>query len=240
MAATLTDNAPTTLELGSRESQRVLEQACRAGARATIVPQTGHQPTLLGTLATLTAESLWLDMDRTSPASDAARQSACCDVTLGFRESRYLFATNVVSTVQAEGESRLEVARPDTVCLLQRRRFWRARLAESTGVRLRRVADGDDGVNGPAWDCRASMLNVSPDGLACLVTRRDADATVVGQRLHVEFALSAVQGSFVMNARLKAKTPAGTDGAIVLGLQLEPAAGSEQRRRLARALERLA
>ncbi len=94
---------------------------------------------------------------------------------------------------------------------LQRRRFWRASVHESTTVQI----TGDQS----AAPSRGALLNVSPDGLACLACGADAEGWSVGDRLHMRFALDGDEQLYSVDATLRAKTPASDPEQIILRFQ---------------------
>ena len=223
-------------ELGPRQSQRVLEQAVRAEARMTLTLRTEEAPALHGVIVSGSAESLWIGIDQPEIRLTTGLQSVCCDGVLELNEARYLLSSNVLAVANEDDVRRLEIARPQGLQILQRRRFWRAQMQDSSPVLVSRPGVGQE----HSWSCTASMMNVSVDGLAGLAGQSDADAAPVGERLRVVFRICRAEEPFVVDAVLKSKTAAGTDGQIVLGLQLDLGDDPDQQRRLHAALERLA
>ncbi len=235
MQAAAPPNALFAYQLDVRMSQRVLEQAVRRGAALTLTPsEPGTQP-WPGTILSGTPESLWLEVDANVGDSGSLRPSVCCDAELDLEATRYIFASNVLAEVVDADPRRLEIARPQQLQVVQRRRFWRAHLQESSPVLL----DWLPGTNGGAWSCRAAMMNVSVDGLACLADRADADAVDVGERLRLIFQAAGSRESFAFDAVLRNKTPGGSAGQLVLGFQFERGGDLEQSERLQHALRSL-
>jgi hypothetical protein len=106
------------------------------------------------------------------------------------------------------------MSRPETMQVAQRRKFWRFRPAKSAQVELRW---GDESApNGAvAWMC-----NVSGDGLACRVDQRIGEQLWIGDQLLVKFALAPGDPQhYSLSAVLCNKTPAGSEGKLILGLQ---------------------
>ncbi len=126
--------------------------------------------------------------------------------------------------------------------IAERRRFWRARLAGSSRVKLQ--ARG--ATNGPVRAaCDGRLLNISPDGLACLLSAAEARLLAVGATVEACFELPGVDEPFTLTGRVRAKTPGAADDAYVLGVQFtvgdeecNSAAGGHgaHRRRLAEVL----
>ncbi|MCH7813517.1 MAG: PilZ domain-containing protein [Planctomycetes bacterium] len=235
MQATAPKNTVFAYELDVRMSQRVLEQAVRRGAALTLTPrQPGSQP-WQGTILSGTPESLWVELDTNGGDSGPVRPSVCCDGELDLEATRYIFASNVLAEVIDADGRRLEIVRPQQLQVVQRRRFWRAQLQDSSPVLLERLP----GTNGDAWSSMAAMMNVSVDGLACLADRAEADAVDVGERLRLIFHAAGSRESFAFDAVLRNKTPGGSPGQLVLGFQFEPGGDLEQSDRLQHALRSL-
>ncbi|MCP4250467.1 MAG: hypothetical protein GY778_25775 [bacterium] len=230
-----TTNALFAYQLDGRISQRVLEQAVRRGAALTLTPSDPGFHPWQGRIHSDTAESLWVEVDPNGSGSAPGWPSVCCDAELDLESTRYIFASNVLAEVVDADGRRLEIARPKQLQVVQRRRFWRAQLQESSPVLLDRLP----GANGDAWSFMASMMNVSVDGLACLADRADADEIDVGERLRLIFQAAGNRESFVFDAVLRNKTLGGSEGQLVLGFQFEPGGDLEQSERLQQALRSL-
>ena len=96
---------------------------------------------------------------------------------------------------------------------------------------------GSEAAPGAAgWSGVGLMMNASVDGLACRTERKLADAVAVGEALRVAFKVSEDEEPFAIDAIIKGKTPAGTEGQVVLGLQFTHA-DDRQYQRLQAALE---
>lgn len=185
------------------------------------------------------------DPRATGPNLPAGRQYAdllgtYCDVVMPLGEHRYMFCSNVVAVSQeppGSGAVHICLERPETIQVGQRRRFWRFRPAMSSQVELRWVDAGDQSpAHGIGWLC-----NVSANGMACRVDNHVADRLGIGERIRLVFALSPGDPErFKLEAVLCSKTPAGTPGTIILGLQFitgaEHPASAEAAKQLGRLL----
>jgi c-di-GMP-binding flagellar brake protein YcgR len=190
------------------------------------------EATFNGAISSGSRESLWIELDDAQAQTEAGLPSTCCEAVLELDRTRYLFETNILAVIEDGGARRLEVVRPEGLQVLQRRRFWRTSVHEPSGVHLAR-ANTDDG---ESWSAAASMLNVSPAGLACLADREQADATAIGDLVSVTFDLPGGDELFAIQGVVKSKTPAGTEGRIVLGLEFRLEDDREQFQRLQAAL----
>ena len=235
------------LDLSPRQTTRTLEQAVRHRAEVLLLPRVrpDDEP-ILGRLESIVVPSedpscrAYLAVvfgGEGNPAGEG-NEPACseavpagagsercaelvgtyCDVTIRLGENRYLFCSDVVSVTEvpkSSGAVRISLARPETIQVAQRRRSWRFRSARSSRVELRRI-NGDPSAGGSiGWLC-----NVSGDGLACRVDAGVADRLAIGEQVEAEFTLtSGDEDRFVLDAALCSKTPAGTQGSMILGLQ---------------------
>jgi len=160
-----------------------------------------------------------------------------CDAALQLGENRYLFCSDVLAAWNPSkpgGSACIRLARPETIQVTQRRRFWRFVPARSAQVNLS-YSDGEPvGGSGMGWLC-----NVSADGLACRVDSRLADHVGIGEHLKVEFALAPGDPvRFRLDAALCNKIPAGTQGTMILGLQFMVGPGYEASARAGDTLRR--
>jgi len=218
------------------QSQRIVEQAVRARVAITLTPGGDAGRSLCGTIDAATIESLWIEVDQAAGGIDAALQSVCCEGRFELNGTRYLLDSNVLAVVDQPDNHRVEIVRPSHLQIIQRRRFWRARVQDSSPVLITRTDAGD----AEGWSCRASMMNVSADGLACLAGLNDADATTIGQRLRIVVRVSKTEEPLTLDAVLKSKTAAATRGQAILGFQFDLDPSSPTRQRLLAALNRLA
>ena len=219
------------IDLDEQSSARVLERAVRAKALLELRAKVGGPAeTMAARLIEIRGDSLFVSV--TDSLDAALLRSAYCDVGLMLENQQYLFSTNVLDVLDSMEGKRLELVRPRMLQALQRRRFVRADLAESSRVCLGAPGDFDH----PA--CHGVLLNVSCDGLACRVDRGDADAHDVGEMVGVSFSIGALEDRFEFNAAVQNKTRAGTEGTVILGLQFyQTPPRHEQASRLREALE---
>ncbi|MHC4089920.1 MAG: PilZ domain-containing protein, partial [Planctomycetota bacterium] len=211
-------------------------QAERAGARITLTLGARTSTPLQGSIESATAESLWIEIEQPEVTLGPELQSVCCDGVIELEATRFLLTSNVLAVVTESGASRVEIARPDGLQVVQRRHFWRATVQDSSPVVLSRPGAEDEA----CWSCAASMMNLSVAGLACLAERSAADATEVGEQVRIMFRVRRSDEPFVVDSMLRSKTPAGTDGMIILGFEFNLAGDPQQQQRLHTALEHLA
>ena len=218
------------IDLTEAQSAQLMEKALRAKAGVALRPKVERGVAeLIGRVVEVRGDVLVVEAGRPEQGIDL--RSAYCNATLSVIGGEYLFSTHVLDVQRQDAGVLLEVSRPLLLQTWQRRRFIRASVADSA-----RVFIGAPG----AFDqhhCEGAVLNVSHDGLACRVEKRAADGREIGETVSLSFVLEPRQGAIEMNAAIKGKTPGGTEGTIILGMQFENVEhASEQRARLASAL----
>lgn len=227
MSTLTTETESFAYPLGAKPSARVVERLVRTQASLTIEPRApAEAAALIARVVAAAPESLILALDEAAPAAPHSLASVCCDVTAELGRERYLFSTNVMAVIDSDYPTRLEIARPEFLCAIQRRRFWRSAVCESTAVEL-------SGGFGDDFHTRGSLLNASVEGIACRVPTAGADRSVIGRRVRASFALAGSPEPFQLDAVVRTKSPAATEDQIILGLQLVHCdTDDEQRRRL--------
>lgn len=216
------------IDLPAQQSVRTLEQALRSQTTLRLSSKADAQRTVTGTLARGTKAALAVNATGVVPHT---WRSAYCDVSFELRQEVYHFTAVVLELTSAESGTRIVLSEPPCLKITQRRRFVRAAVADSAPVR---IGSADDfGVN----SAEGMILNVSPDGMACRVPVAVADAYAVEERVGLVFALGSGP-EFRLNATIVSKTPGGTPGTIIMGLQfMAQAAVASERERLAAALQ---
>ncbi|MCH7700227.1 MAG: PilZ domain-containing protein [Planctomycetes bacterium] len=204
------------LALDDRRTARLLELTGRQRAPILLSVRTlPDQEALKGHVVSVDSESIYVRLDEATGADRRALPTSCCDVTVVLGRERFHFETAVLGVIAEDERILVEMIRPTRVERLQRRRFERSDLHDSVTVHLREPDDMR------AWCCTAVLLNVGRDGLACRVDRADADRLSITDRLATRFDLAWADAPFTFVATVRAKTPAGDAGKIILGLQFE-------------------
>jgi len=219
--------------LGRQQSVRSVEQAVRCEAQVSLVLRTEAEPCVVGQVVAGTQESLWIALEAEPAPPIEVLPTVFCDGELKLGGALYLFSTSVLGVRDGESGRMLEIVRPDELEIVQRRRFLRASVRESSPVRLSLPAEA----GAEPWSCRGSVLNLSVDGMACLTGQRDTDAVAVGERIHLEFELPQADETFAVEAVVRSKTPAGTEHRVVLGVQFQFQDAPAQFERLHAALQ---
>lgn len=236
---------PYAIDLNSRQSVRTLEQAIRHQSEVLIeariwpdgepIPCKLQPPCVAGSKAALACRIM-----TAADAPSASREAQMvlgneaafatmlgrvdtlvgtyCDLSIRLGDHLYLCSCDVIRIEKPTAPDRrpiIHLARPDTLQVTQRRRFHRINLADSTKVRLHWIRSDDTADEGVGWIC-----NISADGLACRVDSHVADRLWIGEQIQVNFALSPTDTQrFMLEATICSKTPTGTEGKVMIGVQ---------------------
>jgi hypothetical protein len=254
------------IDLSARQSSRTLEQAVRHHAELSLQPRIWSEDTTVACrLLSIETPIGWQsrrpclvveicgeapsDPSCSDPDGAASRNGdlesepmgtligTYCDATIQLGENRYLFCSDVVAVQGPStpgGRSRIYLARPENVQVAQRRRSWRFRPAQSSRVELTWTNAEKTRSEGIGWLC-----NVSADGLACRADAALAEQLGIGEQVSISFALTPGDPErFSLDAVLCNKTPAGTEGTMILGLQFMTGQGHQASASAAEGLRR--
>lgn len=248
------------IDLSARQSSRTLEQAVRHHAEILIYPRIiadgdpivsrlvsietpigwqSRRPCLV--LETFNGLNIQPNCTADKGDSEATTLDSLvgtyCDVMLQLGENRYLFCSDVVAVQGPSGSGarpRMYLARPESMQVAQRRRSWRFRPAQSSRVELTWINAEKSKTEGIGWLC-----NVSAEGLACRCEMAVAEQLGIGEQITLSFALTPGDPErFVLDSVLCNKTPAGTEGTMILGLQFLLGQGHQASAAAAEALRR--
>lgn len=200
------------VELNGEQSRQVLEQTLRPGVPIRMVGASDEAP-VTARVRTVTNSTIELQVEWTADRTCPITPGACCVSQLGLSDDQFGFTTRVQRVVDHEDFLQVDLERPKLVWVRQRRRFRRAIVRQSSTVECSRREDGST--------CGGPILNVSADGLACIVHRADADRLAVGDRLHIRFALEGNSDPLTLEADVMAKTPASDPSRTIIGLQFD-------------------
>lgn len=210
------DPALVAVEMEPKPSQQMLERARRERATVTVLPKSRqHDAPLVGTVCDVDEDCLKVSLEGEIVGHPGLLRTTLCEVELFLSDARCFFCSEVVDFIGQSVAWTMQLARPERMHLLQRRRFMRAKLQPSAHVELY----GAD-YCGPE-PARGQLLNVSPDGLACKVPVEVGDALGIDDLLAIGFTLWPDSEPFTVAARVKNKTTAGSSEWMILGLQFQ-------------------
>ncbi len=223
MHPVLTVPIETTRQLDPGETARVLAKALQVCAEIELhVRSEGvdyESPATLigedGSYLLLNRETQWRTGEGESAQRPFPNSDARCavHVVMEVGDTRYAFDTRFPDTAAQSDPRVIQVFKPDTLWLADRRRSPRRRLQRPTEVVLR--ATGAE----VRWRCKAAMLNLSADGIACRIPAADAASLGVGQTLLAAFRVDDSSPDFILQARITNLTEGGTVDQMVIGLE---------------------
>jgi hypothetical protein len=199
------------ISLDQESSDHAIETATRTEAQVVLESPAFPSTTINGFLISGDDKALLMEITGHPLASIDGIVNAPC-VAYIYGEQRYTFSTKITDVPQWGRSGLLAFARPRVIGLIERRRFIRAKLAPSSQVRLVWQQSG------VPHSHRASLLNISPDGLACRMDDDAAAAIGKDDPLEATFDIPGRGEPFALHATIKNKTPA-SKGCTILGLQ---------------------
>lgn len=201
------------VELDEQQSARILDRAIRTQSQI-LIELSGESPGSIGGQLVSGDESVILaELTRPLPHNPQGLAGRYLDVQI-FSDQRYLFTTHIVADGGRLEPTCIALEKPAVVQVLQRRRFWRARLAPSTTVRLTLRGAGRRATG------EATLLNLSSEGLACRLPEAVAAGIRTGQRIDATFDLPDSAVPFAFPGTVKNKT-LGADDAVIIGVQFD-------------------
>jgi hypothetical protein len=225
-----TESSAYAIDMDRDRSRRFIEQAVRAKAEVSVWPYTQDDGCpIRGALTAGTDHALVIQASL--GAARAPAISEYCEVGFRLDDVRFMFTSNVLGLDSSGASSRLEIARPECLQVLQRRRYQRRDLRGNATVRIVPLQGGSRD------PMEAALLNVGPGGLACRCTRADADRLLIDAPLRVAFSLRESASGFEFDARVRSKTGGAHPDQLILAIEFVPnAAQRECSERLADAL----
>lgn len=199
------------IDISERQSQRVLEQSVRMQSQLLIEPVGIPERTVLGFVASGDSDVLVAEL--TGPPHPWLRELVGRNAGVQlFQEERYLFNSKILTGPTWHEGEQITLRSPRVLQVMQRRRFWRAKLAPSSVVSLRWSSSGRElHTNGP-------LLNVSSEGLACRLQSGAAQSIGIGGRVQAEFKVPQSAGAFCFQAVVRNCSPA-SDDSWILGVE---------------------
>ena len=166
-----------------------------------------------GTIIGERGPDLTAELDNVNPAARAAMAESPLRVSLEIDGASYAFET-AASAVPAGAEpGMIHLRKPATITLVDRRRSPRRRLHEPAEILLR-VPDINE-----TWQCKAAMLNLSLDGVACRIPKTNAGSLDTGHIVRISLRLDASSDAFELDGQIINITQGGTPDHLVVGLK---------------------
>lgn len=202
-----------TLELSERRAVRVLEQALRLRAKLEIEPLPDICPELIwGSVEGRTDNLLHVQLHdglRGTPMS--ALVGAMCDVRTILSGELYLFSTMIVDTQENAHPRRLVLAVPRAIRFANRRRFARHAPTDAIDVLVRSSESAEPALG--------ELINIGPNGLACVLTQEFSEHLLLGEPVQVAFELPWAGEKFGFVATVCNKNRSCDGENIIVGVE---------------------
>ncbi len=199
------------ITLDADDSQQTLESAIRTQAQVVLESAVIPNTTINGSLISGDERALLMEITGRPSRDPVSLVNATAQVQV-YSDRRYSFPTTITAAPQWGQTRGLAFERPSVITVMDRRRFVRARLAPSSVVKLEWRRAGVD------YRCVATLLNISPDGIACRVEDPAALAIEPGDALRARFSLPGQGSAFRLTASMSNVTPA-SGGSTILGMR---------------------
>ncbi len=199
------------IDISERQSRRVLEQGVRMQSQLLIEPVGIPERTILGFIASGDSDVLVAEL--TGPPHPWLRELVGRNAGVQlFQEERYLFNSKILGGPTWHEGEQITLQSPRVLQVMQRRRFWRAKLAPSSMVNLHW------NTNSRALHTNGPLLNVSSEGLACKLDAGAAQSIGIGGRVRAEFKIPQSSSIFRFEAVIRNCSPA-SDESWILGME---------------------
>ena len=218
-------------DLDSTASTAVIEQAAELGTTIRIFADDDLSVVLLeGTLTHVTDQHLRVLVTHKNTSSLAVNVLAALQAEFTLEKVTYVFDVLAMDEFSDCEEQSVQIPKPATVAVTERRRTRRRQFHDATDLTLKPIGCHS------AAPIRAALLNVSTDGLACRVPESALESIPWEEPLAISFALSANSHTFELTGHTVSRTEAGTAGHWVVGLEFEKGRQTEQQSLLRQAL----
>ena len=204
-----------TIDLTQRQAARVLAQALRTRVRLEIESRS-REGTISGSLASAENSTLCVELhDHGVDTPLAGQIGSFCDVRAVLSGHLYLFSTCIVDVLESTVPQRLLLAVPDTMQIVNRRRFDRTIPQEHIPLHM--------WPGGSQHPFVGTLTDIGPAGLGCQMPRRDLEhLLLIDDEVRVRFQLPAGGESFDLEAIVCVKSPSGDSEHLNVGLEFCP------------------
>ncbi len=200
-------------DLNPRQARRITLQAIGERASVWLEPHGWPDPDPVLTEFLDADDAQWklaLEPDPTLTASRLVGR--CVDGTFTVAEQRYQFSSYVIGVQPQRSPDQLLIARPESLLVVQRRRYKRHQLKKSSAVRM-------------CWSmgehttaALGDLLNTGPEGMACSLPCDTVETLLVGNPVQIEFNLPEIARRFMLDAEVVGKTASSSPDRMVVGV----------------------
>lgn len=205
-------------DLNERQSNRVLEQAARARAQVYLeVSDAQEQGPLTGCI-TKANDVLTIQLDEESESQHRPICGQYYQVVMGIHHQRYMMVCSVVELEFRQSGAMLILARPKTVQVLQRRKFYRLQPGQMVPVYV--TWKDSDGTMHSA-PTLGQLQDIHPEGMGVKLPMELDQDLFIGEIVHIRFSINAREPDFEIVATICHKKVRKERNELFIGLQFE-------------------
>ncbi|MCG3138514.1 MAG: hypothetical protein HJJLKODD_02379 [Phycisphaerae bacterium] len=211
------------IELNREQSEQIMQQAKSTQAQVSVQPK--HWPAsrwLDAQLLNCTPEHLELQLPPIDQIDPLQLLNIYCQVDLQLPDGHYFFDSCITAVQPHASHCYLQLQRPETILVQQRRRSRRTAVNKSIKIQLLRQEDG------ALQSSSGRLYNLSPQGLACQLPRNEAAAMVVGQMWTVCFNLDEPEQWYKLPVQICRIFSASSPGQMIVGMEFQFEPGDPQ------------
>ncbi|MCH8147726.1 MAG: hypothetical protein IH987_06975 [Planctomycetes bacterium] len=219
-------------DLDTTASSAVFEQAVELRTNVRIFADHDLSVVLIeGPLSDVTDEHLRIAVTHKNTSSLAVNVLSVLKGEFTLGEVTYVFDVMSLDEFPGSADQTVLIPRPASVAVSERRRTRRRQFHDAGDLTLTPI-----GCDSTA-PIPAALLNVSPDGLACLVPESTLEFIPSDGRLVISLALAENGQVVELTGQMVSRTEAGTPGHLVVGLEFDKRGQTQQRSLLRQALQ---
>jgi hypothetical protein len=213
MASLLVETTGTMTLLSPEDSVRILQEAVSAHVLIHLKPARNRRsPGVYATLTAMDESALTARLEPDEPKEHALHKADSVKTAFTLRGKRYAFAAPCHCPSPEQAAELILLELPETIALLQRRSSKRYRFQPTIRVSLWMDGRSDERSSG-------TVLNLSTDGIACLLPKREAHHVEPGANVGLSFALRDGAQPVQLKGIVTNVTPVDSPLFVVLGIQ---------------------
>lgn len=215
------------IRLDGRKSQEVLSSAVQQGRTIDIYADPEVSVVLLnGLLVDSNDSHLFICVHCENATEMAMNALSTLHAEFTLDGMVYRLETSELDDLASGEEHLVRIPRPEFITRVERRRSRRYGFRRTTDVEIAL------GRNGQGERLQGLLLNLSVDGLACKVSNAEAVRLATYQTVTVTFRISGGHPPLVLTGRVASRTPGGSQGCTVIGVEFDEQTDVKQRERV--------
>jgi hypothetical protein len=213
MASLLVQTNETTTDVSPEDSARILHEAVSGQVLIHLKPaQHRRSPGVYATLVAMDESALTVRLEPDEPKEHALYKADSVKAAFTLRGKRYAFAAACHGSSPGQAAEMVILELPEIITLLQRRSSRRYRFQRTSPVSF--WIDGR-----PYEKASGTILNVSADGIACLLPKKETRHVEPGANVGLSFALRDGAQPVELKGMVTNVTPVDSPLSVVLGIQ---------------------